>query len=264
MTADNTGKKRTVRDFRNCKAEGIPLTVLTAYDAPTAALAHAAGVDMLLVGDSVTTTVMGYATTLPATMEDMLHHAACVRRGAPGAFVIGDMPFMSYQVNADTAVANAARFLKEAGCDAVKIEGGADYAELIERLVTCGIPVMAHVGLLPQHVLTSGGYRKTGKTEADAERIMRDAKAVEEAGAFAVVLECLQQEVADAITRELSIPTIGIGAGPGTDGQVQVVQDLLGLSGAGTPKHARCYADLYHTIQQAFENYVRDVRTRNF
>jgi len=256
-----SSKKLTVRDLRRMKEEARPISVITAYDAVFAGLAADAGVDLILVGDSVATTELGYGNTLPVTMEDMIHHAGCVRRGAPGAFIIGDMPFMSYQSGEDLALVNAGRFLKEAGCDAVKIEGGADFAPLIARMVRAGIPVMAHVGLLPQHVLTAGGVRKTGKTPSEAEHILADALAVEEAGAFAVVLECMNDEAAAAVTAALRIPTIGIGAGHATDGQVQVLHDVLGLT-AMPPRHAKPFADLRAIVGEAFAGYVAAVRAR--
>ncbi len=261
---NNPVKKLSVRDVRKMKDEARPIAVVTAYDAVFAAIAAQAGVDMILVGDSAGTTLLGYSNTLPVTMEDMLRCAASVRRGAPDTLVIGDMPFMSYQVNPDLAVANAGRFLKEAGCDAVKIEGGAEYAGVISRLVGSGIPVMAHVGLMPQRIMTAGGYRKTGKTAAEAESILADARAVADAGAFAVVLECMDEAAALAVTEAVPIPTIGIGAGSGaaTDGQVQVIHDVLGLL-ENPPRHARVKADLRGIATAALAEYVRSVRDRD-
>ena len=233
--------------------------MITAYDAPSAAAAFDAGIDVLLVGDSLAPTVLGYRNTLPVTMEQMLHHAAAVRRGAPGAFVVFDLPFMSYQESMEKALHNAGRALKEADCDAVKLEGGAEMAPLIDALVSAGIPVMAHVGLQPQKVQTSGGYRIQGRTPEAAERILADARAVEEAGAFAVVLECIPAELGKSVTESLMIPTIGIGSGSDCSGQVQVMNDVLGLFEA-TPKHAKRYAEIGRMIREALGSYASEVR----
>ncbi len=255
--------KITVSYFRKQKEKHCRIVMLTAYDAPTAAIATECGVDILLVGDSLAMTMLGYRNTLPLTMEEALHHAAAVRRGAPEAFVVADMPFMSFQVSPEETLRNAARFLKEAGSDAVKIEGGAEVAPLVARMVDCGIPVMAHAGLLPQRILTAGGYRVQGRGE-DAERLMTDAAALADAGAFALVLECIPAELGGRISQSLSIPTIGIGAGPQCDGQVQVIHDLLGLFGDFVPKHARRYADLGSAMRRAIGEYVEDVRQGRF
>ena len=233
--------------------------MITAYDAPSAAAAFDAGIDVLLVGDSLAPTVLGYRNTLPVTMEQMLHHAAAVRRGAPGAFVVFDLPFMSYQESMEKALHTAGRALKEADCDAVKLEGGAEMAPLIDALVSSGIPVMAHVGLQPQKVQTSGGYRIQGRTPEAAERILADARAVEEAGAFAVVLECIPAELGKSVTESLMIPTIGIGSGSDCSGQVQVMNDVLGLFEA-TPKHAKRYAEIGRMIREALGSYASEVR----
>lgn len=233
--------------------------MITAYDAPSAAAAFDAGIDVLLVGDSLAPTVLGYRNTLPVTMEQMLHHAAAVRRGAPGAFVVFDLPFMSYQESMEKALHNAGRALKEADCDAVKLEGGAEMAPLIDALVSAGIPVMAHVGLQPQKVQTAGGYRIQGRTPEAAERILADARAVEEAGAFAVVLECIPAELGKSVTESLMIPTIGIGSGSDCSGQVQVMNDVLGLFEA-TPKHAKRYAEIGRMIREALGSYASEVR----
>ncbi len=255
--------KITVSYFRKQKEKHCRIVMLTAYDAPTAAIATECGVDILLVGDSLAMTMLGYRNTLPLTMEEALHHAAAVRRGAPEAFVVADMPFMSFQVSPEETLRNAARFLKEAGSDAVKIEGGAEVAPLVARMVDCGIPVMAHAGLLPQRILTAGGYRVQGRGE-DAERLMTDAAALADAGAFALVLECIPAELGGRISQSLRIPTIGIGAGPQCDGQVQVIHDLLGLFGDFVPKHARRYADLGSAMRRAIGEYVEDVRQGRF
>ena len=232
-------KKLTVSSFRKMKEAGEKIVMVTAYDAPTAAMAYEAGVEMLLVGDSLGMAVLGYKNTLPVTMEDMLHHCKAVRRGAPEAFVVGDMTFMSYQISTEEALHNAARLMKEAGCNAVKLEGGAEYAPLVGRLAACGIPVVAHAGLLPQKVEAMGGYRVQGKTEEAARQLLADAHALEDAGAFALVLECIPAALAEKISGELTIPTIGIGAGIGCNGQVQVIHDILGMS-CYLPKHAKC------------------------
>ncbi len=258
------GKKLTVADFRKFKERGDKIVMLTAYDAPTAAIAAKAGVEILLVGDSMAMTVLGYANTLPLTMDEALHHAKAVRRGAPGAFVVGDMPFLSFQISVEEALRNAGRFLKEAGCDAVKIEGGAEVAPLVHRFAEAGIPVVAHAGLMPQHVLTSGGYRVQGRKEDDAARLAADADALADAGAFALVLECIPATLGESISRAIAIPTIGIGAGAGCDGQVQVVHDLLGLFSGFTPKHARRYAELGALMEKAIADYVSEVKNGKF
>lgn len=257
-------RKPTVATFRKMKTAGEKIVVLTAYDAPGAGLASAAGVDILLVGDSLAMTALGYENTLPLTLEESLHHAAAVRRGAPDAFIVGDMPFLSYQLDPNEAVRNAGRYLKEARCDAVKLEGGAEVVPVVERMVKTGIPVMAHVGLMPQHIMTAGGYRIAGKTEDDAARLLREVRAFEEAGAFAVVLECIPAEVAKEITAAVSIVTIGIGAGVHTDGQVQVCNDVLGLFDRFVPKHAKRYADLHGVMLKAYQDYVADVKGGSF
>ena len=259
----DTKKVTTVSLFEK-KQKGEKITVLTAYDYSTAKLIDEAGVDIALVGDSLGMVVLGYETTLPVTMEDMLHHTAAVVRGVERAMVAADMPFMSYQINADEAVANAGRFLQEADAHAVKLEGGRPVAETVARIVDAGIPVMGHIGFTPQSVHKLGGPRIQGKTESDAERLLDDAKALEEAGVFAIVLELLPKELAKQITESISVPTIGIGAGPYCDGQVQVTNDLLGLYGEFHPKHAKKYANLADTIRQAFESYVEEVTSGKF
>ncbi|MDR0932990.1 MAG: 3-methyl-2-oxobutanoate hydroxymethyltransferase [Victivallales bacterium] len=260
----NTNSKVTVGTFRKRKIAGEKISMITVYDATSASLCHQANVDALLVGDSLAMTVLGYKNTLPLTMDEALHHAKAVRRGAPDAFVIFDMPFMSYQADDSEALRNAGRVLKEAGADAVKLEGGAEVAPLIEKLVRNGIPVLAHIGLLPQHIMTSGGYRQTGKTPEDAARLLEDARKVEAAGAFATVLECMPSETGKMISEKISIPTIGIGSGPDCDGQVQVLNDLLGLYEEFTPKHARRYAELGKLFREAVGNYANDVKTGKF
>ena len=256
-------KKLTVSSFRKMKEAGEKIVMVTAYDAPTAAMAYEAGVEMLLVGDSLGMAVLGYKNTLPVTMDDMLHHCKAVRRGAPEAFVVGDMTFMSYQISTEEALHNAARLMKEAGCNAVKLEGGAEYAPLVGRLAACGIPVVAHAGLLPQKVEAMGGYRVQGKTEEAARQLLEDAHALEDAGAFALVLECIPAALAEKISGELTIPTIGIGAGIGCNGQVQVIHDILGMS-CYLPKHAKCYADAGSMIRKALGDYVAEVKAGSF
>ena len=256
--------KISVSKLRKMKQDGQKIVMLTAYDAPTAHIAAECGIDLLLVGDSLGMCVLGYQNTLQVTLEESLHHCRAVRRGAPDAFIIGDMPFMTMHASARDALLNAARYLQEGGCDAVKIEGDSALAPTVERMVHAGIPVMGHVGLLPQHIKTAGGYRISGKTEDSAARVIADAKAMEEAGAFAVVLECVPAELGRRVTEELSIPTIGIGAGPWCSGQVQVVNDTLGFFNGPKPKHAKQYADLNEIIRKALTGYAEDVRNGVF
>ena len=258
------GKKITVSAFSKRKNAGEKLVMITAYDAPGAALCTRAGIDMLLVGDSLAMTVLGYPNTLPATMEEMIHHTKAVRRGAPDSFVVFDMPFMSYQISIEQALTNAGRAIKETGADAVKLEGGLELVPLVRRLVESGIPVMPHIGLLPQHVQAVGGYKVTGRSEDDALRLIETAKAFEEAGAFAIVLECVTREVAAKVTESLSIATIGIGSGPECSGQIQVFHDVIGMFDGFTPKHARRYAEAGNLIANALESYASDVKNGSF
>jgi 3-methyl-2-oxobutanoate hydroxymethyltransferase len=237
---------------------------LTAYDYPTARLVDEAGVEVILVGDSLGMVVLGYESTLPVTLEEMLHHTRAVRRGTRRALVVADMPYGSYHSDTAESVRNAVRFVKEAGAEAVKVEGGERRLELISRLTEAEIPVMGHVGLTPQSVNALGGYRVQGKTVDAAEQLLRDARAVEAAGAFAVVLEAVPRELAAQITRDLRIPTIGIGAGPDCDGQILVVHDLLGLTFNQTPKFARQYANVGEVISHAVREYCEDVRSGGF
>jgi 3-methyl-2-oxobutanoate hydroxymethyltransferase len=246
------------------KRRGEPVAVLTAYDFPTARLADEAGVEIVLVGDSLGTVVLGYESTLPVTMADMLHHVRAVTRACPRALVVADMPFMSYQAGIEDAVRNAGRFVQEAGADAVKLEGGERVAAAVRRIVEAGIPVMGHLGLTPQSLLVLGGYRVQGRAAADQERLLREARLLEECGCFSVVLEGVPAALGAAITRELSIPTIGIGAGPACDGQVLVSHDLLGLTQGHVPKFVRRYADVAGTTRDAFVRYVADVKARRF
>jgi 3-methyl-2-oxobutanoate hydroxymethyltransferase len=246
------------------KRKGEPITVVTAYDFPTARLADQAGVEILLVGDSVGTVVLGYESTLPVTMDDMLHHTRAVTRAKPSALVVGDMPFMSYQASDEQAVLNAGRFVQEGGADAIKLEGGARVAGAVRRIVDAGIPVMGHLGLTPQSVLAFGGYKVQARGEADQERLIADAKALEAAGCFSLVLEGIPARLGAVVTRELQIPTIGIGAGVNCDGQVLVTHDLLGLFFGHRPKFVRRYAELGDAMRDAFARYVADVKAKRF
>ncbi|MDH3981729.1 MAG: 3-methyl-2-oxobutanoate hydroxymethyltransferase [Kiritimatiellaceae bacterium] len=240
------------------------IAMLTAYDALTASLVEASGIPAVLVGDSLGMTMLGYESTLPVSMEEMLHHTAAVSRGVEDSLVIADMPFMSYQTSLEAGLMNAGRFLKEASADAVKIEGGAIRGELIESLVQNGIPVLGHIGLTPQSIKETGGYKVQGKTSEQARRLMDDAMAVEQAGAFAIVLECIPAELGEMISNALSIPTIGIGAGAGCDGQVLVFTDLLGISGKPVPKFVKKYANLNPIIIDAVKAYKSEVEEGSF
>ena len=240
------------------------ITCLTAYDYPTARLLDEAGVDVILVGDSLGMVVLGHESTLPVTIDEMLHHTRAVRRGTRRALLVADMPYGSYHTDLGESLHNAVRFVKEAGAEAVKVEGGERRLELIARLTEAEIPVMGHVGLTPQSVNALGGYRVQGKTADAAVQLIRDAHAVEAAGAFAVVLEAVPRELAAQITHELRIPTIGIGAGPDCDGQILVVHDLLGLTFGQTPKFARQYANVGEIIAKAAREYCEDVRGGTF
>ena len=246
------------------KRKGEPITVVTAYDFPTARLAEEAGVEILLVGDSVGTVLLGYDSTLPVTMDDMLHHTKAVTRARTSALVVGDMPFMSYQASVEQAVMNAGRLVQEGGADAVKLEGGARVLDAVRRIVEAGIPVMGHLGLTPQSVLAFGGYKVQARGEADQERLLSDAKALEAAGCFALVLEGIPAKLGAQVSRELHIPTIGIGAGVQCDGQVLVTHDLLGLYHGHQPKFVRRYAELGDATRDAFVRYVADVKARRF
>lgn len=257
-------RKLSVSRLRKMKQEGKKIVMLTAYDHRSAQLAASCGVDMLLVGDSLGMCVMGYPNTVPVTMEDCLHHCKMVRRGAPDTFVVGDMPFLSIQTSDRDALINAGRFMQEAYCDAVKIEADAALAPVAEKMVHAGIPVMGHIGLQPQHVITAGGYKVPGKTPEDAARILNDAKALEQAGVFAIVLECVPASLAEEITKAVSVPTIGIGAGAGCDGQVQVIYDVLGLFPGDKPRHAKKYTDLSAIITKALSEYTEEVREGSF
>jgi 3-methyl-2-oxobutanoate hydroxymethyltransferase len=253
-------KKVTIADLQGRKEAGEKITMLTAYDYGMASFIDQAGIDMILVGDSLGMVVLGYDSTVPVTMEEMLHHCRAVRRGVRWAFLVGDMPFMSYNTGREEAIRNAGRFLKEAGCDAVKLEGGLEVVETVGAIVTAGIPVMAHIGLTPQTVSKLGGFRVQGRDAETARRVLDSARALEEAGAFSVVMECIPDTLAGRITRSLRMPTIGIGAGPECDGQVLVSNDLLGTYEKFQPKFVKQYARLYPLIRQAFMDYIREVR----
>ena len=256
----------TIHDLRAWKAEGKRFAMLTAYDFPTAQILDEAGIPVLLVGDSLATNVLGHETTLPVTMEEMLHHTRAVARGAVDALVVGDMPFLSYQVSVEEGIRNAGRFLKEGGAHAVKLEG--PQLELTSRLVELGIPVMGHVGLTPQSVHRMGGHKVQGRRHGEAagerERVIADARAVEDAGAFAVVLEGIPLDLAAEITDLLTIPTIGIGAGPHCDGQILVLHDVLGLTFGPRPRFAKTYVDLAAATSEAIRAYGDDVRAAAF
>lgn len=256
--------KNTVSTFREQKAKGQKISMLTAYDYSTAKLMDEAGINGILVGDSLGMVVLGYEDTLPVTMEDMIHHTAAVCRGAKNTLVVGDMPFMSYQVSVEDAVYNAGRLMKEGRCQAVKLEGGASVCPQIRAITNASIPVMAHIGLTPQSINAFGGFKVQGKSEEAAKKLLEDAKAVEEAGAFAVVLECVPAKLAELISKSISIPTIGIGAGAGCDGQILVYQDMLGLFSDFTPKFVKKYANVGEMMTQAFRDYIADVQEGSF
>lgn len=245
------------------KADGNKIVMITSYDAVTANLAFEAGADLLLVGDSMANAILGYPNTISLSLEESMFHVQAVRRGAPDAFVVADMPFMTFQNSMEKALDNAAMYLQKCGADAVKIEGGLQILPVMRRMVECGIPVMAHIGLLPQKVLTSGGYKVSGKTEDDAKRLMEEALAVQDAGAFSVVLECMPEAIGKSISEALEIPTIGIGGGRYCDGQVQVITDVLGI-GNFIPKHAKRYAECGSIMRDTIKNYVDDVKKGSF
>jgi 3-methyl-2-oxobutanoate hydroxymethyltransferase len=251
----------TVHDLKAWKAEGRKFTMLTAYDFPTAQILDQAGIPVLLVGDSVANNVLGYESTLPVTMEEMLHHARAVARGATEALLVGDMPFLTYQTSTEEAIRNAGRFLKEAGMHAVKIEG--PLFELAEVLVSRGIPVMGHLGLTPQSVHAMGGYRVQGRTDEAAERLLSDALSLDKSGVFSLVLEGIPTEVARRVTEAVTMPTIGIGAGPHCDGQVLVINDLLGLT-ERVPRFVKKYSNLREEITRAVRAFADDVEVGGF
>jgi 3-methyl-2-oxobutanoate hydroxymethyltransferase len=257
-------KKITPVDIQTMKQEGKKITMLTAYDYPMALLEDRAGIDIILVGDSLAMTVLGYENTLPVTMDEMIHHTKAVRRGAKYALIIGDMPFMSYNTSEREAILHAGRFMKEGGADAVKLEGGASVNEIVKAIVHAGIPVMGHIGLTPQTISMLGGFKVQGKDAQAAQRIIDDALLLEEAGAFAVLLEAIPGPIAKRITERLKIPTVGIGAGIHCDGQVLVVHDMLGLFDRFTPRFAKRYVNLSELMLKAFGTYKEEVLNGTF
>ena len=257
-------QKITTSVIREKKIKGEKITMLTAYDYATAIVLDESGVDIILVGDSLGMVVLGYDSTLPVTMEDMLHHTKAVARGTKRALVIADMPFLSYQVSTEEALRNAGKFLKEAGAQGVKLEGGREIADLIRKITSIGIPVMAHLGLTPQSVHQLGGYKIQGKDDATAKKLIEDAKIVEEAGAFSVVLECVPAALAGKISQAIAIPTIGIGAGVHCDGQVLVINDMLGMFERFTPKFVKKYCNLNAQMKEGVKKYIDEVKSGAF
>ena len=254
----------TIRDLQKMKRDGQKIPMITAYDYTSAQLVEKAGVPIILVGDSLGQVVLGYDSTVPVTMDDMIHHTKTVVRGTQKAHIVGDLPFLSYHTSVFDAIRNAGRLLKEGGAQSVKLEGGQSQAPAVSRIVQSGIPVMGHIGLTPQSVNQLGGYRVQGKSLKDAIQLMEDARALEEAGAYAIVLECVPAPLARMISERLAIPTIGIGAGVGCDGQVQVFHDLMGLYQDFAPRHARKYANLGDAIISATADYIGDVQSERF
>jgi 3-methyl-2-oxobutanoate hydroxymethyltransferase len=254
----------TITEIKEMKQRKEKIPMLTAYDYVTAKMVDEAGVPLILVGDSLGMVMLGYESTIPVTMEEMIHHTKAVVRGAKKALIIGDMPFMTYHISVSDALHNAARFIQEGGAQAVKLEGGEVVAEKVRRLVDCGIPVMGHIGLTPQSIHQLGGFKVQGKAVEEARKLLNDARILEEAGAFAIVLECTPAPLSKLITQKLVIPTIGIGAGPDCDGQVQVISDLLGLYTDFVPKHAKQYARLAGEIKTAVSSYISEVKSLSF
>jgi len=259
-----SNQRVTTATIKEMKAAGKPITMLTAYDYPMAKIVDEAGIDMILVGDSLGNVVLGYDSTLPVTMDEMIHHTRAACRGASRAMVVADMPFLSYQVSVEEAVRNAGRFLKETGAQAVKLEGGQEVAEAVRAIVNAGIPVVGHLGLTPQAIHQLGGFKVQGKDELAAKKLIADARALEEAGIFCLVLECVPTPLAKAVTEALSVATIGIGAGPYCDGQVLVTYDLLGLYPRFTPKFVKKYVNLHEHIKVALQQYRDEVGTRTY
>lgn len=256
--------KNTVVSFREAKQKGEKICLLTAYDYSTARLMDEAGINGILVGDSLGNVMLGYEDTISVTMEDMIHHGVAVARGAKNALVIIDMPFMSYQTSVYDAVVNAGRLMKEGRASAIKLEGGSEVCPQIKAITAASIPVMAHLGLTPQSINAFGGFKVQGKSEAAARKLLEDARAVEEAGAFAVVLECVPAKLAKMVSESISIPTIGIGAGKGCDGQILVYQDMLGMYSDFTPKFVRRFATVGETMKAAFAEYCKSVQDGTF
>jgi 3-methyl-2-oxobutanoate hydroxymethyltransferase len=254
----------TITQIKDMKQKGDKVAMLTAYDYSTAKIIDEAGIPLILVGDSLGMVVLGYDSTIPVTMDEMIHHTKAVVRGASTALIVGDMPFMTYQVSVEEALRNAARFMQEGGAQAVKLEGGETMAPTVEQIVSCGIPVMGHIGLTPQSIHQLGGFKVMGKTTEAGIRLVRDAQALDEAGAFAIVLECVPEPLSKLITEKVSVPTIGIGAGKHCDGQVQVISDLLGLFADFVPKHAKQYVRLMEDIKRATSDYMAEVHNGTF
>jgi 3-methyl-2-oxobutanoate hydroxymethyltransferase len=257
-------KKVSIPHLHAKKQRGEPISMITAYDYPGALAVDEAGVDLILVGDSLGMVVLGYESTVPVTMDEMISHAAAVKRGTKYAHIVGDMPFMSYQTDVKEAVRNAGRFLKEGGADSIKLEGGAEMAPTVKAIVDAGIAVMGHIGLTPQSASKLGGYRVQGKTRSGAHKLLEDALALQNAGAYAIVLETTPARVSEFVSKQLTIPTIGIGAGAGCDGQVLVFHDLLGYFDRFSPKHNKRYANIKPIIVEAVKQYVSEVNTRAF
>ncbi len=256
--------RKTVTTFAKAKTNGEKLTMLTAYDYSTAKLIDASGIDAILVGDSLGNVMLGYDDTISVTMEDMIHHGAAVARGTSESMVVIDMPFMSYQTSVYDALTNAGRLMKEGRANAVKLEGGIEVAPQIKAIVDAGIPVMAHIGLTPQSINSFGGFKVQGKDELAAKKLIEDAMAVEAAGAFTVVLECVPEKLAELVTKKLHIPTIGIGAGAGCDGQILVYADMLGMFSDFTPKFVKRFAETGSIMKEAFEAYVAEVKAGTY
>lgn len=254
----------TTQTIVEMKAKGEKISMLTAYDYTMAAIVDQAGADVILVGDSASNVMAGYETTVPMTLEHMIYHASCVVRGASRALIIADLPFMSYQVTVKEALTNAGRMMKEAGAHAIKVEGGESIANTVKRIVDAGIPVMGHLGLTPQSIYKFGTYKVRAKENEEAEQLIRDAKKLEEAGAFSIVLEKIPSLLAQKVTESISVPTIGIGAGPHCDGQVLVIHDMLGLNKDFSPRFLRRYADLHSTMTEAVQQYNKDVKSGDF
>ena len=264
MSTQGKINRKTILDIKKMKSVGEKITMLTAYDYAMSSILDQCGIDLILVGDSLGMVVLGYETTLPVTMEDMLHHTKAVARGAQNSLIVADMPFLSYQVSPEKALANAGRFLQEAGAQAVKLEGGRETAPTVHKITSSGIPVMAHIGLTPQSIHQIGGYKVQGKKEDAAARLIEDAKILEEAGAFSVVLELLPEKLAEEITKSVSIPTIGIGAGIHCDGQVLVINDMLGMYDKFAPRHVKKFANLNPKIRRAVKSYISEVKNCSF
>jgi len=256
----NTDRKKvTIPQLMEKKATGKKISMLTAYDFPMASIMDQVGIDMILVGDSLGMVVLGYESTVPVTMDEMIHHCKAVRRGTRYAFLVGDMPFMSYHASREDAIRNAGRFMKEAGCDAVKLEGGTEMADTVAALTRLGIPVVGHIGLTPQTATALGGFKVQGRDVESAQKLLDSARALDRAGACSLVMECMPDQLAARITREVRMPTIGIGAGKDCNGQVLVTNDLLGLFRRFTPKFVKKYEDLHPKIEQAFERYIQEI-----